>query len=135
METLTLSSDVADITFDAQAIEAIAGAASGDVTISAAQVENSTLSDAAAQVVAIVRSITSASPAAAVRLPSLTELLRCPCPTLLRQTKILMLSWPITFNANGEPELMQNCYYNAEAGALVFTTTHFSQYMRWVTTR
>ena len=128
LETLTLSSNVADITFDAQAIAAIAGASTGDVNISAAQVENSTLSGAAAQVVGnrpvYHFSVTSGGNtisefdgAVTVSIPY--------TPADGEDTNAIVAYY---INANGEPELMQNCYYDAKAGTLVFTTTHFSTY-------
>lgn len=128
MESLTLSSNVADITFDAQAIAAIAGASTGDVNISAAQVENSTLSGAAAQVVGnrpvYHFSVTSGGNtisefggAVTVSVPY--------NPAVGEDTNAIVAYY---INANGEPELMQNCHYDTKSGTLVFTTTHFSTY-------
>ncbi len=128
METLTLSSNVADITFDAQAIAAIAGASTGDVNISAAQVENSTLSGAAAQVVGnrpvYHFSVTSGGNTISEFDGNVTVSIPY-TPADGEDTNAIVAYY---INANGEPELMQNCYYDAKAGTLVFTTTHFSTY-------
>jgi len=51
MESLTISSPVATMTFGAQALATIAGAASRNVTFAASKVDNSALSNAARQVV------------------------------------------------------------------------------------
>ncbi len=128
MEALTLSSDVAVITFDAQAITNIAGAASGDVNISAAQVENSTLSGAAAQVVGnrpvYHFSVTSGGNTISEFGGDVTVSVPY-TPAAGEDTNAIVAYY---INANGEPELMQNCHYDAKSGTLVFTTTHFSTY-------
>ncbi len=128
METLTLSSNVADITFDAQAIAAIAGASTGDVNISAAQVENSTLSGAAAQVVGNrpVYNFSVTSGGNTISEFDGTVTVSIPYTPADGEDTNAIVAYYI--NANGEPELMQNCYYDAKAGTLVFTTTHFSTY-------
>lgn len=128
MKTLTLSSNVADITFDAQAIAAIAGAASGDVNISAAQVENSTLSDAAAQVVGNrpVYSFSVTSGGSTISEFGGAVTVSVPYNPAVGEDTNAIVAYYI--NAKGEPELMQNCHYDAGTKTLVFTTTHFSQY-------
>lgn len=128
MDSLTLSSGIGDMTFDAQALAAIAGAASGDVTISAAQVENSTLSDEAAQVVGDrpVYDFSVASGGSTISQFGGAVTVSVPYTPAAGEDANAIVAYYI--NADGVPELMQNCYYDVEADTLVFTTTHFSAY-------
>ena len=128
MESLTLSGPVVDMTFDAQAIAAIAGAASGDVSFTASNVENSTLSDAARQLVGDrpVYDFSVTSGSKTISKFNGTVTLSLPYTPAKGEDTSAIVAYYI--NENGEPELMQNCHYDTKAGALVFTTDHFSQY-------
>ncbi len=128
MESMTLSSPVADMTFDAKALAAIAGAASGDVAFTASNVKNRTLSGAAQQLVGdrpvYNLSVTSGGRTISQFGGSVTVSVPY-APAAGEDTNAIVAYF---INANGKPELMQNCHYDAKAGALVFTTDHFSQY-------
>lgn len=128
MESLILSGPIVTMTFDANAISTIAGNATGDVIISAARVENSTLSDIAAQVVGdrpvYNLNVTSGSSTISQFDGTVTVLLPY-TPAEGEDANAIVIYY---INANGEPELMQNCRYDAKTGNLVFTTTHFSTY-------
>lgn len=95
---------------------------------SASKVETSTLSDAARQAVGnhpvYNLSVTSGSSTISQFGGAVTVSL--PYTSAAGENANAIVAYYI--NADGEPELMQNCYYDAEAGALVFTTTHFSVY-------
>ncbi|MPM34550.1 hypothetical protein SDC9_81136 [bioreactor metagenome] len=128
MEALTLSSSLASMTFDTQAIAAIAGAASGDVIFSVSKVETSTLSDAARQAVGNrpVYDFSVTSGGNTISQFGGTATVSVPYTPAAGENVNAIVAYYI--NANGEPELMQNCHYDASTGTLVFTTTHFSTY-------
>ncbi len=128
MDSMTLSSPVAAMTFDAQAISAIAGAASGDVKFSASKVETSTLSDAARQTVGNhpVYNFSVTSDSSTISQFGGAVTVSIPYTPAAGENVNAIVAYYI--NANGEPELMQNCRYDAATGTLVFTTTHFSTY-------
>ncbi|MDD3231385.1 MAG: S-layer homology domain-containing protein, partial [Oscillospiraceae bacterium] len=128
MESMTLSSPVATMTFDAKAIAAIAGAASGNVSFTVSNVKNSTLSGAAQQVVGDrpVYNLSVTSGGSSISQFDGTVTVSLPYTPAAGEGPDAIVAYYI--NADGEPELMQNCHYDAEAGALVFTTTHFSTY-------
>jgi hypothetical protein len=128
LASLTLSNPVASVTFDNGVLETIAKEATGDVTFSASQIPDSKLSDAARQIVGErpvydfsvksgTETISHFDGAVAISMPY--------TPGAGEDTNAIVAYY---INDNGEPELMQNCRYDAGAGALVFTTTHFSTY-------
>lgn len=128
MDSLALSSSVATMTFDAQAVATIAGAASGDITFSASQVKNDTLSGAALQLVGNhpVYDFSVENNGNTISQFNGTVTISIPYTPADDENKNAIVAYYI--NTDGNPELMQNCYYDAEAGALIFTTTHFSTY-------
>lgn len=128
MDSLILSGPVAAMTFDAQAIASIAGAASGDVKFSASKVETSTLPDAARQVVGDhpVYNFSVTSGSSTISQFGGTVTVSVPYAPAAGEIPDAIVAYYI--NADGEPELMQSCHYDAKTGTLVFTTTHFSTY-------
>ena len=128
MASMTLSSSVAAMTFDAQAISAIAGAASGDVAFAASKVDNSILSDTVRQTVGNhpVYNFSVTSGGSTISQFGGTVTVSVPYTPAAGENPDAIVAYYI--NANGEPELMQNCRYDAQTGTLVFTTTHFSTY-------
>jgi len=128
MESLTLSGPVAEMTFDAQAIASIAGAASGEVKFSASKVETSTLPDAVRQVVGDhpVYNFSITSGSSTISQFGGTVTVSVPYTPAAGENVNAIVAYYI--NADSEPELMQNCHYDAKTGTLVFTTTHFSTY-------
>ena len=128
MDSLTLSGPVAAMTFDAQAISAIAGAASGDVAFASSKVDNSILSDAVRQTVGDhpVYNFSVTSGGSTISQFGGAVTVSVPYTPAAGENPDAIVAYYI--NANGEPELMQNCHYDAQTGTLVFTTTHFSTY-------
>ncbi|MET0018315.1 S-layer homology domain-containing protein, partial [Oscillibacter sp.] len=128
MDSLTLSGPVAAMTFDAQAISAIAGAASGDVAFASSKVDNSSLSNAARQTVGNhpVYNFSVTSGGSTISQFGGAVTVSVPYTPAAGENPDAIVAYYI--NANGEPELMQNCHYDAQTGTLVFTTTHFSTY-------
>ena len=125
---LTLASDVASITFDAGALGTLSGAGSGDVSISAAQVDASKLSPA-------VQSLLGGRPVFEFTVTSGDQ-------TISKFDGTVTVSVPYTLasgenpnaviisyiNASGNLEIVANGCYDAATGTVVFSTNHFSQY-------
>lgn len=125
---LTVSSGVAALTFDADALAAISGAASGDVTISASQADASALTAAAQALVGnhpvYEFSVTSGgntilqfNGTATVSVPYALGAGENP--------NAVIVSY---INAGGNLEIVMNGHYDAATGTVTFTTTHFSKY-------
>lgn len=128
MESLRLSSNVAAMTFDAESMAAIAGAASGDVAFTASQTDVSSLSKQARQLVGDrpVYNFSVISGGNTISQFNGTVTVALPyTPKAGEDTKAIVSYY---INASGQAELMKNCYYDSLSGTLVFTTTHFSQY-------
>ena len=128
LDSMTLSSSVASMTFDTQAIAAIAGAASGDVAFAASKVDNGSLSNAARQTVGNhpVYNFSVTSGGSTISQFGGAVTVSVPYTPAAGENPDAIVAYYI--NASGEPELMQNCRYDAQTGTLVFTTTHFSTY-------
>ncbi len=128
MGSLAISSAVAEMTFDGKALEKIASQTSGDVSFGVSRVDNSTLSKEARGIVGdrpiFDFSVTSGD-------KKITEIdgtvtISIPYTTATGENPNAIVAYYI--NADGKPELIQNCKYDAEHGVLAFTTTHFSVY-------
>ena len=125
---LTISTPVAAITFDDKALDTISGQASGDVKITAARTDVSTLSEETREAVGdrpvFNFSVTSGD------------------KTISQFGGSVMVAVPYTpkpgedpnaiviyyINAQGKPEIVSNCKYDSATGTISFETNHFSQY-------
>jgi hypothetical protein len=128
INAFTVSTPVAAITFDSQALDTIAAAAATDVTISAAKVETATLSEEIKQVAGdrpvYNFSVTSGDKTisqfggnVSVAVPY--------TPKAGEDTNAIVIYY---INADGKPEMVSNCAYDPVTGMISFTTNHFSQY-------
>lgn len=128
VDSMTLSSSVATMTFDAQALAAIVGVASADVVFTASVVDGNTLSDVARQTVGdhpvYEFSVTSGESTISQFDGTVTVSLPY-TPAAGENTNEIVVYY---INADGQPELIQDCWYDTAADMLVFTTTHFSTY-------
>ncbi len=128
IDSLTLTSPVASMTFSAESIAAIAGAASGDVTFTASRVENASLTNEARLLVGtrpvFDLSVTSGGKAISEFGGSVTAAL--PYTPAAGEDVNAIVAYYI--NGDGKPEPIGSCRYDAATGALIFTTTHFSSY-------
>ncbi len=126
--TLMVSTPVAALVFDNKALNTIAGAASGDVSISASTVDTKTLSQEAQQVIgnrpvfnfsvtSEGKTISQFGGAVTVSVPY--------TPNPGEDTEALVVYY---INSTGKLETVTNCTYNAKTGTVNFTTTHFSTY-------
>ncbi len=125
---LTVSSGVARLTFDAQALSTISAAATGDVSITAARVETSALPASAQAMIGgrPVYDFTVTSGGTAISQLGGTVTVSIPYTLTAGEDGNAVVIYCI--NTSGVPSLVPNVRYDAAAGTLIFTTTHFSTY-------
>ena len=128
-ELLTVSTPVAAISFDAKALATISEEAAGDVKITAAKVEASSLSAEAQQAVGDRpvfnfsvtggdRTISQFGGNVSVSVPY--------TPKAGEDINAIVIYY---INAEGQPEMVSNCIYDPATGMVNFKTDHFSQYV------
>ncbi|MDP4094008.1 MAG: DUF5018 domain-containing protein [Bacillota bacterium] len=125
---LTISTPIADITFDDKSIETIAGQAADDVKISAAKVETATLSEEARQMVddrpVYNFSVTSGNNTISQFEGNVTVAVPY-TPRPGENTDAIVIYY---INAQGNLQMVSNCKFDAATGTISFVTNHFSQY-------
>jgi hypothetical protein len=125
---LKVSTPIASIAFDRKAMDTISQAASGDVKISASTVSSTTLNQETQQIVGdrpvYNFSVTSGNDVISQFGGNVT--VEAPyTPKAGEDTSAIVIYY---INAQGEPELVSNCSYDATTKTIRFTTNHFSQY-------
>ncbi len=128
LQDMTISSPVANLTFDGAALNTIAGAAAGDVSFSASRVDTASL-PAAVQTLIGNRpvyefSVTSGGNTISQFGGNVTVAV----PYQLgagEDPNAVIISF---INADGNLEIVTNGRYAAATGTVVFTTDHFSRY-------
>lgn len=124
----TVSTSIASITFDKQAITAIYQEAAGDIRITASWVKASTLSESAKQLIGGRpvfslnvagggRDITRLSGSMAIMVPY--------TPGPGENTDAIVI---YRLNSGGKPELVRECMYDNVSGRIRFKTSHFPLY-------
>ncbi|WP_304508017.1 S-layer homology domain-containing protein [Anaerotignum sp.] len=126
IDSLAISSSVAEMTFDGKALDKIASQTSGDVSFGVSKVDNSALSEAAKKIVGdrSVYDFTVISGDKKITEFDGTVTVSISYKPAEGENPNAIVVYYI--NADGEPEIIQNCRYDAKHGVLVFTTTHFS---------
>lgn len=128
--SVVIDAQFAEVTFDQKAAEYISHAAgSGSVVLSIANVDKSALSDEARKIVGDRPAYEISISAGGTNISTLGDgLAYVSIPYTLAEGEDPNAIVAYYINADGEPELMQNCYYDGATGMLAFTTTHFSSY-------
>lgn len=128
LDALTVSTPVASITFDKEALDTIAGAAAANVTISMAKVETAALSEETKQIVGdrplYNFSVTSGDETISQFDGNVTVSVPY-TPRTGEDTSAIVIYY---INAEGKAEIVSNCTYDPETGTVIFTTRHFSVY-------
>lgn len=126
--SLTVSSGVATVTFDADALSTISGAATGDVTVTVARTDAASLSEAAQALVGdrpvYQFSVTSGGTTISGLGGTATAAIPY-TPAAGEDLNAIVLYY---VQADGSLETVTNGRYDAATGTVVFTTTHFSDY-------
>lgn len=128
MDSLEISSPVAKMILDKRALDKIASQTASDVSFGVSKVDNDSLSQGAKGIVGDrpVYDFSVISGNKIITEFDGTVTISIPYTLAAGERPNAIVAYYI--NADGEPELMQNCRYNGEQGALVFATTHFSVY-------
>lgn len=123
-----MSTPVADITFDDKSLDTISGQADGDVKITAAKADVSTLSEETRQAVGdrpvYSFSVTSGDKTISQFGGSVTVAVPY-TPKPGEDPNAIVIYY---INVQGKPEMVSNCKYDPATGTISFTTNHFSQY-------
>lgn len=124
---LTISAPTGSVSFDANALKTISGA-SGDVNVTIAKTDSSTLSDAARTLVGshpvFTFSVTSGGSAIFQFGGDVT--VSVPYTLAVGEDPNAIVIYYVA--ADGTPTPVQDAHYDAATGTVVFTTTHFSTY-------
>ncbi|MEL7656667.1 MAG: S-layer homology domain-containing protein, partial [Bacillota bacterium] len=125
---LTLSTPVASLSFDTAALSSIFGESAGDVKITTAKVDASTLTDATKELVGdrpvFNFSVTSGNDTISEFGGNVTVSVPY-TPKDGEDTDAIVIYY---INSEGKPEAVANCKYNPVTKTVTFTTDHFSQY-------
>lgn len=128
IDALTVSTPVANLTFDADALDTISGEATGDVKITASNVDASTLSEETKQVVGdrpvFNFSVTSGDKTISQFGGNVTVSVPY-TPKEGEDPNAIVIYY---INADGKLETVSNCAYDRGTGMITFKTNHFSKY-------
>lgn len=127
--TMTVSTPVASISFGERALDAISRSAGQDVVIHAALVGSETISDEARQVVGqrpvYNFSVTSGN----TTISEFGGPVTVSVPYTLQPGEDPDAVVIYFINAEGKPEMVENCIYDPATGTVTFRTDHFSTYV------
>ncbi|WHH58662.1 S-layer homology domain-containing protein [Petroclostridium sp. X23] len=127
-EALIVSTPVASIAFDVKALSAISGEASGNVAIKASRIEASNLSEEAQRVVADRPVFDFKVTSGAKTISQFNGTVTVSIPYTPKDGENVNAIVIYYINADGNPEPVPNCVYDAATGTVSFKTDHFSQY-------
>lgn len=127
-DELKISTPVASISFDSDALAGINKEASADVRITTAKVDASTLTDDAKELVGdrpiFNFSVTSGNDSISEFGGNVTVSVPY-TPKPGEDTNAIVIYY---INSEGKPETVANCKYDPTTKTVIFTTNHFSQY-------
>jgi|GEM_PF-6048219 Listeria/Bacterioides repeat len=127
-EGMNVSTPVATLTFDNEALKTIVSGATGDVKINVAKVETSTLSEETKQLVGdrpvYNFSVTSGDKTISQFGGNVTVSVPY-TPAENEDTNSLVIYY---INAEGKTEMVKDCVYDKATGMITFKTNHFSKY-------
>ncbi len=125
---LSVSTNIATITFDNEAMDAISEQAASDIKISVAKADVETLDEEAKQLVGdrpvYNFSVTSANKTISQFTGNVSVSLPY-TPKLDEDINAIVIFF---INADGNPEIVSNCRYDPETHTISFITDHFSKY-------
>ncbi|MEA5083913.1 MAG: leucine-rich repeat protein [Lachnospiraceae bacterium] len=125
---MSVSTPVAEIRFDKEALKTIENQATGDVKITVTKVETATLSEETKQLVGD-RPVYNFSVTSGDKVISQfggTVTVSVPyTPAENEDVNALVIFY---INAEGKTEMVKDCVYDKETGTITFKTNHFSQY-------
>jgi hypothetical protein len=127
-KALTLSTPIATLTFDRDALQSISEKAEADIKITVSKVDSETLSDAAKAVVGDHPVYDFSVISGDEVISEFNGEVTVSMPYTLQAGENAESVVIYYINAEGIPEVVNNCKYDPETGTVTFTTTHFSMY-------
>ncbi|HVI40772.1 MAG TPA: S-layer homology domain-containing protein, partial [Anaerovoracaceae bacterium] len=128
IDSLTVSTPIASITFDDKSLDTISKEAAGDVKITASKVDTSTLSEGTKQVVGdrpVFNFSVTCGDKTISQFGGNVEVSVPYTPKAGEDTSVIVIYY---INAEGKLEIVSNCAYDPATGTIRFKTSHFSQY-------
>ncbi len=128
IRAFTVSSPIATITFDAKALGTISSGITGDVKISAAKADTASLSSEAKQIVGDRPVYNFSVSGGGKTISQFGGNVTVSVPYTPKAGEDLNAIVIYYINAEGKPEVVRDCIYDAKTGSITFKTNHFSQY-------
>lgn len=128
IDGLIISTPVASIKLDKKSLAGIAAETDGDIRITASRVEPSRLSQEARRLVGdrpVFDFTVTSGDKTISQFRGKVEVYVPYTPAPQEDTDAIVIYY---INAEGNPEIVQNCRYDAASGSLIFKTTHFSKF-------
>lgn len=127
-DELTVSTPIAAITFDKEALDTIAGEAAADVKISVAKVGTDTLSQETKQLVGDRPVYNFSVTSGHKTISQFGGNVTVSVPYTPKEGEDINAIVIYYINAEGKAEMVSNCKYDSATGRITFTTNHFSMY-------
>ncbi len=128
VESLTVNTPVASMTFGAAALSAISGAAAGEVVITASRIDASSLDPAARQLVGDRPVFDFSVTSGGKEITQFGGKVTVSVPYTPKEGEDVNAIVIYYINAKGEAEAVAGCRYDPASGTVVFETGHFSGY-------
>lgn len=125
---LTISSPIASITFDQNALATISDRAKADLKITASKVDTSTLSEEAKQSIGDRPVFNFSVSSGSENISSFGGDVTVAVPYKLKEGEDVNSIVVYYINAQGNLETVRNCAYNPVTGTVSFSTNHFSKF-------
>ncbi len=128
INAVTISTPVANLTFDQDALDGIVDDADGDIKIIAEKVDSQTLSEGLKQVVGDRPVYDFSVTSGGNTISQFTGNVTVAVPYTLQPGEDPNAIVIYYINDSGEAEMVSDCVYDPDTGMVIFNTDHFSQY-------
>jgi polygalacturonase/uncharacterized protein YjdB len=128
INVFTISSPIASITFDSKTLGTLANNSTGDIKVTMEKVEDVSLSAEAKQIVGDRPVYNFGITGDGKTISQFDGNVSVSLPYTLKPGEDLNAVVIYYINAEGKPEIVRDCIYNASTGSITFSTNHFSQY-------
>ncbi|HWQ30732.1 MAG TPA: leucine-rich repeat protein, partial [Negativicutes bacterium] len=125
---LTISSPIAEISFDGKSLGTLSKEATEDIKVTIAKIEASTLSEEARQAIGDRPVYDFSVKSGDKTISRFDGSVTVSVPYTPKEGEDLNAIVIYYINAEGKPEVVSNCAYDSQTGKITFTTNHFSIY-------
>lgn len=128
ISAFTVSSPIANITFDSKTLGTLANNSTGDIKVTMEKAETVSLSAEAKQIVGDRPVYNFSITGDGKTISQFDGNVSVSIPYTLKPGEDPNALVIYYINAEGKPEIVRACIYNASTGSITFNTNHFSQY-------